>query len=54
MSDPRTKCSGCRNGEPLPFTFTMAFHPIIDLARGGVWGYEALVRGLHTVKRIFG
>ncbi|MBB3018472.1 EAL domain-containing protein (putative c-di-GMP-specific phosphodiesterase class I) [Microvirga lupini] len=23
----------------------MAFHPIIDLTRGVVWGYEALVRG---------
>jgi EAL domain-containing protein (putative c-di-GMP-specific phosphodiesterase class I) len=23
----------------------MAFHPIVDLAAGGVWGYEALVRG---------
>jgi EAL domain-containing protein (putative c-di-GMP-specific phosphodiesterase class I) len=23
----------------------MAFHPIIDLTRGAVWGYEALVRG---------
>ncbi|MBM1171244.1 EAL domain-containing protein [Microvirga arabica] len=23
----------------------MAFHPIVDLARGIVWGYEALVRG---------
>jgi EAL domain-containing protein (putative c-di-GMP-specific phosphodiesterase class I) len=23
----------------------MAFHPIIDIAQGAVWGYEALVRG---------
>jgi EAL domain-containing protein (putative c-di-GMP-specific phosphodiesterase class I) len=23
----------------------MAFHPIVDLERGGIWGYEALVRG---------
>jgi EAL domain-containing protein (putative c-di-GMP-specific phosphodiesterase class I) len=23
----------------------MAFHPIVDLSRGTVWGYEALVRG---------
>ena len=23
----------------------MAFHPIIDLGRNVVWGYEALVRG---------
>ncbi|WP_267428319.1 EAL domain-containing protein, partial [Methylobacterium sp. GC_Met_2] len=23
----------------------MAFHPIVDVCRGAVWGYEALVRG---------
>lgn len=38
-------CQGCRSGEPLPFDFTMAFHPIVDVTRGAVWGYEALVRG---------
>jgi EAL domain-containing protein (putative c-di-GMP-specific phosphodiesterase class I) len=38
-------CQGCRSSEPLPFDFTMAFHPIVDLDRGVVWGYEALVRG---------
>jgi EAL domain-containing protein (putative c-di-GMP-specific phosphodiesterase class I) len=25
----------------------MAFHPIVDLTRGVVWGYEALVRGIN-------
>ena len=25
----------------------MAFHPIVDLTRGAVWGYEALVRGTN-------
>lgn len=38
-------CQGCRDGVPLPFTFTMAFHPIVDISRGVTWGYEALVRG---------
>ena len=38
-------CQGCQEGEPLPFEFTMAFHPIVDVAQNGVWGYEALVRG---------
>ena len=38
-------CQGCKDGEPLPFSFTMAFHPILDLSRNAVWGYEALVRG---------
>ncbi|WP_298952476.1 EAL domain-containing protein [uncultured Methylobacterium sp.] len=38
-------CQGCRDGAPLPFTFTMAFQPILDVDQGRVWGYEALVRG---------
>lgn len=38
-------CVGCKGGEALPFDFTMAFHPIVDIAQGSVWGYEALVRG---------
>lgn len=42
----KRKCQGCQAGEPLPFEFTMAFHPILDLQRHGVWGYEALVRGV--------
>ena len=41
----RSTCQGCRDGEPLPFAFTMAFQPIVDLACGQIWGYEALVRG---------
>jgi EAL domain-containing protein (putative c-di-GMP-specific phosphodiesterase class I) len=48
MADPvdtKSGCQGCRSGKPLPFDFTMAFHPIIDLDRGAIWGYEALVRG---------
>ncbi len=40
-----TACQGCRDGEAFPVPFTMAFHPIVDLAAGEVWGYEALVRG---------
>lgn len=36
-------CARC-DGE-LPFEFTMAFQPIVDLDRGGVYAYEALVRG---------
>ena len=41
----KAECQGCRDGAPLPFTFTMAFHPIVDVSQGSVWGYEALVRG---------
>ncbi|APX86027.1 diguanylate phosphodiesterase [Methylorubrum extorquens] len=39
------QCQGCRDGEPLPFDFTMAFQPIVDLGQNRIWGYEALVRG---------
>lgn len=41
-----SKCQGCQGGEPLDIAFTMAFHPIVDIQAGRVWGYEALVRGL--------
>lgn len=34
-----------RGGNGLPFDFTMAFQPILDLVAGRVWAYEALVRG---------
>ncbi|WP_127143289.1 EAL domain-containing protein [Pelagibacterium montanilacus] len=43
---PDTKiCQGCKDGAAFPVEFTMAFHPIIDLPRQRIWGYEALVRG---------
>jgi EAL domain-containing protein (putative c-di-GMP-specific phosphodiesterase class I) len=45
IMEKRSSCQGCRDGAPLPFDFTMAFQPIVDLARGKIWGYEALVRG---------
>ena len=38
-------CRHCRDDAPLPFDFTMAFQPILDVARGRVWAHEALVRG---------
>ncbi len=38
-------CRACRAGTKLDFDFTMAFQPILDLADGSVWAYEALVRG---------
>lgn len=31
-------CQGCKNAEPFPIAFTMAFHPIVDVSRGEVWG----------------
>jgi EAL domain-containing protein (putative c-di-GMP-specific phosphodiesterase class I) len=44
QSAPR--CVGCRDGRGLPFDFTMAFQPIVDVQAGRIWAYEALVRGL--------
>lgn len=37
-------CGRCEG--PLPFDFTMAFQPIVDLKAGRIHSYEALVRGL--------
>lgn len=40
-------CNRCRDNAPLDFSFSMAFQPIVDIAAGEVWGWEALVRGEH-------
>lgn len=40
-------CPGCRGGQPFPVAITMAFQPIVDIATGGVFAYEALVRGAN-------
>jgi EAL domain-containing protein (putative c-di-GMP-specific phosphodiesterase class I) len=42
-----TGCVGCRDDIALPFEFKMAFQPIVDLSKGRIWGYEALVRGAN-------
>jgi EAL domain-containing protein (putative c-di-GMP-specific phosphodiesterase class I) len=39
-------CSGCQDGAPLDFEFSMAFQPIFDVTAERVWGHEALIRGL--------
>jgi EAL domain-containing protein (putative c-di-GMP-specific phosphodiesterase class I) len=41
-------CSGCSLEAGLGFEFTMAFQPIVDLSRGDIYAYEALVRGLRN------
>ncbi|QQM31821.1 EAL domain-containing protein [Martelella lutilitoris] len=38
-------CIGCLNAETLPFDFSMAFQPIVDLRDGSVFAFEALARG---------
>ncbi|TWB43372.1 EAL domain-containing protein (putative c-di-GMP-specific phosphodiesterase class I) [Nitrospirillum pindoramense] len=40
-------CQACREGAELPFDFTMAFQPIVDIAARTVFAYEALVRGVN-------
>jgi EAL domain-containing protein (putative c-di-GMP-specific phosphodiesterase class I) len=45
MTNTPTRCEGCRNGEALDFTFSMAFQPIMDLETATTFAYEALVRG---------
>lgn len=40
-------CQACRDGTQLPFDFTMAFQPIMDLELDRPFGYEALVRGVN-------
>ncbi len=41
----RLGCSGCRDGQDLPFALRVAFQPIHDLQTGRPYAYEALVRG---------
>ncbi len=41
----QSSCSACRDGIDQPFPFSMAFQPIVNVATGTVWAYEALVRG---------
>lgn len=38
-------CGGCSDGERLGFEFSFAYQPIVDLASGGIYAHEALVRG---------
>ncbi len=40
-------CASCRDKTQLPFEFTMAFQPIMDMERERLFGYEALVRGVN-------
>lgn len=38
-------CGACHDGSTEPFSFSMAFQPIIDIANQTVFAYEALARG---------
>jgi EAL domain-containing protein (putative c-di-GMP-specific phosphodiesterase class I) len=40
-------CNACKNGDELPFSFSMAFQPIVDVSTQTIYAYEALVRGAN-------
>lgn len=40
-------CSACRDGKGLDFPISMAFQPIVDVARRQVFAHEALVREVN-------
>jgi EAL domain-containing protein (putative c-di-GMP-specific phosphodiesterase class I) len=42
------KCQACRDGVAKPFSFSMAFQPIVDVEIGKVFAFEALVRGVNN------
>ncbi len=44
-TDMRAGCAHCRDAEPLPFEFSYAFQPIVDVNARRVFAHEALVRG---------
>lgn len=41
-------CQQCSEKQSLPFDFTMAFQPIVNVADNTIFGHEALVRGLNN------
>jgi EAL domain-containing protein (putative c-di-GMP-specific phosphodiesterase class I) len=45
MTPDKRSCEACHDGLTLPFDFSMAFQPIVDIERGSVFAYEALARG---------
>lgn len=45
MTSRSNQCAGCKDGTEPPFAFSMAFQPIVDVARGTIFAYEALARG---------
>ena len=42
------KCSHCTDHARLDFDFSYAFQPIVDIGRGSIFSYEALVRGVRN------
>jgi EAL domain-containing protein (putative c-di-GMP-specific phosphodiesterase class I) len=47
MNYPPLRCKTCKGRIVQPFPFSMAFQPVVDVAAGSVYAYEALVRGME-------
>lgn len=47
-SDDDNPCGQCTDRHPLPFDFTMAFQPIVNIHTRQTYAHEALVRGLNN------
>ncbi|BCB61115.1 diguanylate phosphodiesterase [Halomonas sp. A020] len=45
------QCPHCSGG--IPFEFSMAFQPIVDVAQREIYAYEALVRGVNDESAFF-
>ena len=45
LGDDGMPCGDCGNGERLPFRFSYAFQPIVDVETRQIFAHEALVRG---------
>lgn len=44
---PPANCANCASSEHLPFKFSYAFQPIVDVQTREIFAHEALVRGVN-------
>jgi EAL domain-containing protein (putative c-di-GMP-specific phosphodiesterase class I) len=46
MTNPNSRCGGCREGDLFDIPISMAFQPIVDVGSQSIFAHEALVRGV--------